>query len=285
MKRVIRYFLKGVLWQNRVVQFFLPVIDLVDYCLRAVNGLTKLPSYSVRVRSNVFDGQLGGRNFLTNGKRILEQLQRNTSISPASDVLEIGCGCGRTAYALTEYLESGSYTGMDIERVSLNDCMNSKYFSKMKNFKFDLLDVHNPEFNPNGKHDASVYKFPYADNSFDVIFLISVFTHMLSDDVENYIKEISRMLRPDGYAMISVFLMDQGTKFNHIDFKYHQKDHYYTHEELPEIAVGYYSDYFNQNFKLHGTSVDFTTVEGRWRTPDQLQFTGQFSQDFLVVRK
>ena len=108
---------------------------------------------------------------------------------------------------------------------------------------------------------------------------------MLSDDVENYIKEISRMLRPDGYAMISVFLMDQGTKFNHIDFKYHQKDHYYTHEELPEIAVGYYSDYFNQNFKLHGTSVDFTTVEGRWRTPDQLQFTGQFSQDFLVVRK
>ena len=51
--------------------------------------------------------------------------------------------------------------------------------------------------------------FPCADNSFDLVFLTSVFTHMFAGDVENYLSEISRVLKPGGKCLITWFLLDE----------------------------------------------------------------------------
>jgi SAM-dependent methyltransferase len=45
------------------------------------------------------------------------------------------------------------------------------------------------------------------DRQFDFIFLGSVFTHMLPDDVEQYLREISRLLAPGGVCVASYFLI------------------------------------------------------------------------------
>lgn len=67
-------------------------------------------------------------------------------------------------------------------------------------------------YNPHGLVPASAYRFPCRDQSFDFIFLASVFTHMLPDAVEHYLHEISRLLVPDGVCVASYFLLNHETR-------------------------------------------------------------------------
>ena len=55
---------------------------------------------------------------------------------------------------------------------------------------------------------AAPIQLPLADRAFDVIFLYSVFTHMLSPDVERYLSEIARLLAPGGKALFTVYAED-----------------------------------------------------------------------------
>ena len=41
----------------------------------------------------------------------------------------------------------------------------------------------------------------------DVAFLTSVFTHMLPEDVEHYLDELARVLKPGGRTLITWFLL------------------------------------------------------------------------------
>ena len=55
--------------------------------------------------------------------------------------------------------------------------------ARYPNFTFQNADIFNKWYNPGGAFAASEYRFPYDDESFDFIFLTSVFTHMLAPDV------------------------------------------------------------------------------------------------------
>jgi hypothetical protein len=46
--------------------------------------------------------------------------------------------------------------------------------------------------------------FPYSDAGFAFVCLISVFTHILSDAVQNYVRETGRVLKP-GAILLSAF--------------------------------------------------------------------------------
>jgi ubiquinone/menaquinone biosynthesis C-methylase UbiE len=52
---------------------------------------------------------------------------------------------------------------------------------------------------------AAQYPFPFADSSFDFVYLVSVFTHMLPADMEHYLSEISRVLKPAAKCAVSFF--------------------------------------------------------------------------------
>jgi SAM-dependent methyltransferase len=259
-------------------------IDPIDYLVRSMSGLSTLPRYSIRVRSNGVTKQFGGRQFATLGKLLADQLTTHASVNSQSRVLEIGCGCGRTAYALAATLDYGNFVGMDVEKVSLRSCQKSRVFSR-KGFRFDYLDVQNDEYNPAGKNEASTYIFSYDNRSFDAIFLVSVFTHMLTDDVEHYIDEISRMLRPGGTCMITAFLMDKGRESDILSFPLKSGEHYYFNEAMPEVAIGYSLGFLERNFTENGVTLSQEPLWGDWRgMPDVESATG-FSQDILFFRK
>lgn len=284
MRSFIKKFVKGVAWQNPVINLVLKFIDPVDSVLCKLNGNKGIPAYSIRVRSNGFNGQLGGKRFANNGEILKSLLQQHCEISPSSDILEIGCGCGRTAIALSNYLESGSFVGMDIEQTSLNACITNKTLQR-PNFTFDFLDVKNDEFNPHGKYEANEYRFPYEDSSFDTIFLVSVFTHMLTDDVTQYIDEISRLLKPDGTAFITTFLMDDGAQSSGLNFPFKEQEHFYSTEEMPEIAVGYLKSFYDSRFLKNGLIEKKSPIMGKWRNPNELNNIGDFSQDIVLYKK
>jgi len=65
-----------------------------------------------------------------------------------------------------------------------------------------------PTTTPGGQINPKKFVFPYADSSFDLVFLTSVFTHMLPEDVKRYMEEISRVLKSGGRSVVTYFLVN-----------------------------------------------------------------------------
>ncbi len=146
------------------------------------------------------------------------------------------------------------------------------------------MDVQNDEYNPAGTTRAALYRFPFGDESFDVIFLVSVFTHMRTADVRNYVREIARMLKPGGACMLTAFLMDHGTQTPAMSFPFVEEEHHFFNRELPEVAIGYHSHFLIDAFVAAGCRPGGMHW-GSWRkAPTVLTDTG-FPQDVLVFTK
>jgi SAM-dependent methyltransferase len=178
------------------------------------------------------------------GNKFLHYFIKYGNLKPHENVLDIGCGPGRNAYALTKYMTSGTYEGIDIVGPAIEFCKLT-FIPSHPNFNFHIADIYNKWYNPKGKLKASDYKFPFKNESFDFIFLTSVFTHMLPEDMENYFSEISRLLRKNGRCLITFFLIENlsldtvNDKLNILDFKYKYEGYYTTDKDNPEMAVGY----------------------------------------------
>ena len=113
-------------------------------------------------------------------------------------------------------------------------------------FKFHHADIYNKEYNPNGKQLASEYRFPFADTSFDFVFLTSVVTHMLPNDTAQYLKEtLAGSKQPGGRCLITWFLLnDESTKLiasqaSQIAFVHETDGCLVKNREIPELAVAY----------------------------------------------
>jgi SAM-dependent methyltransferase len=128
-------------------------------------------------------------------------------LKPSDDVLDIGCAAGRIAVPLFNYLQGGSYTGIDV--IASGVSWASKNITpRHPNFRFLHADIRNDRYNPKGTHRACEYRFPFADRSFDFVFLGSVFTHLLEDEAAHYLVEIARLLRPGGRLFGTWLLID-----------------------------------------------------------------------------
>ena len=131
-------------------------------------------------------------------------------LRPEHRVLDIGSGIGNLAISLVGYLHGG-YDGVEIHPEAVAWCQRA-ITPRHPSFRFHRADVASHAYNPRGRVPASAYRFPFRDQSFDFIFLASVFTHMLPDGVEHYLHEISRLLVPDGVCVASYFLLNDETR-------------------------------------------------------------------------
>lgn len=248
VRTIARGLIHGVSWKNPVVNTVVHAVDPVDSLVRRINGQHYLPPYSVRARSVGIRPDIGGKEFVQVGRAVCNLLKEHAALDPKSKTLEIGCGCGRNAFALANFLEDGNYTGMDIERVALEGAQKNEWLRK-KRFSFDLLDVRNDAYNPEGSYAAAEYVLPYRDRSFDVVFMVSVFTHMLTDEVNNYARQIARVLKPGGRCLFTAFLLDGRAQ---TEFPFHAEQHSYANESIPGIAVGYQLDYLRSICSANG---------------------------------
>jgi SAM-dependent methyltransferase len=87
---------------------------------------------------------------------------RNAFQSP---VLDVGCGVGRVARALLQFLDGGSYIGIDTCRSSIEWC--TAYYSDRDNFRFFHADVFSTVYNPNSSNTPDKYRFPIEGDSID----------------------------------------------------------------------------------------------------------------------
>jgi SAM-dependent methyltransferase len=123
-------------------------------------------------------------------------------------VFDFGCGCGRVARQLLQQdPRPRSYAGMDLHADMIAWC-NENLAPAAPGFSFHHHDVFHQYFNP-GEGKPRTLPFPAADASASLVIAHSVFTHILEEDAEHYLGEVSRVLRPGGVAMASFFLFDK----------------------------------------------------------------------------
>jgi len=197
------------------------------------------------------DGSHDLREFVTIGESTVAWLIEE-GLEPDDNVLEIGCGIGRMAVPLLRHLDTGSYVGIEIDPQKVEYC-RATVGKLAANFTFEHADVFNRYYNPEGRLRGREYVFPFEPESFDFVFLISVFTHMLPADMEHYLAQIASVMAP-GAVCISSFLLTptpMGPPMHRVSDVCEILD-----LEEPEHGVIYLEQYIKERFAESGLRID-----------------------------
>jgi len=139
------------------------------------------------------------------GTAHIRHYEKFMGLRPDMTLLEIGCGIGRDAMQLIDYLSpEGRYIGIDVTRDSVEWCRRN-IAARYRNFEFHHFDAQHELYNPLGSKTSLDFALPAEAGSVDRVFLGSVFTHLFEAEVVHYMKEIRRVLRPDGLAYATFF--------------------------------------------------------------------------------
>jgi SAM-dependent methyltransferase len=260
--------------------YFLPA-DLMERFLGQRDDM-------VPPKASIFTGTVD--EFRRSGEVLVDRLVRYAGLTSASRVVDIGCGMGRLAAALTRYLgPEGSYRGLDIVPAGIQWCQDN-ISRRHANFAFTLADVYNKEYLPTGRTPASQFRFPYEDDTADVVVLSSVFTHMLPADFESYVAEIARVLRSGGVCYATFSLVDAESRRTmrsgaaSLRFAPHFGPCWVVDPKVPELAVGYDEEYVRATYASHGLNARYDVHPGRWaRRQSTMQQTPEFNQDVVVA--
>jgi len=146
--------------------------------------------------------------FLDTATREAKRLQDLCSLDASSRVLDVGCGSGRLPIGLLNAVGSlDGYCGIDVYRPSIDWC--KRYIGRANpGARFIHIDVQNELYNKEGKQIDDSFRLPVDDGSFDVIYLCSVFSHMETNDVVNYLNEFNRLLSPKGCVSLTAYVED-----------------------------------------------------------------------------
>jgi SAM-dependent methyltransferase len=229
----------------------------------------------------------GRGDFLAVGREFVGHYKTLGGLKPEHSVLEVGCGMGRMAVALTEYLsQDARYEGLDIVPDGIRWCA-SRITPRHPKFRFTLADVRNDLYRKRSGQEPERYRFPYPDASFDFVTLGSVFTHMGPAAIRNYLSEIGRVLKPGGTCLITWYVLDEASlrliaeNRSRLAFRHHEGPLWSVDPKHPE----------------HDTAFEYAWIMDAYRdaglTPEPVIHFGYWSgrsewlsaQDIVVAHK
>ena len=151
------------------------------------------------------------RTFIAAGDAWLLRCVTLGGLVPDARVLELGCGYGRAARPLTDFLSAdGHYLGFDLDEAAIGWC--TERYAAYPNFAFQHADLANPLYRPSGTEQASEYLFPSDDGNVELVLAASVLTHLVTAELARYLRETARVLAPGGRALLALFLLDLGSR-------------------------------------------------------------------------
>ncbi len=156
-------------------------------------GIGNAPLPPAHLRARIGSSSSIG-SFLSIGQSACQTIEQTlahqgTSLAECRAVLDFGCGCGRTLLWLAQHPAAPALFGTDVDAAAIGWCRRHFAFA---------------EFHTNGFFPPS----RYDDEQFDLIYTISVFTHLEEKQQFAWLREFQRILQPGGMALISVLGRD-----------------------------------------------------------------------------
>ena len=155
---------------------------------RQAEGVTT-PIPPRRLRTRI--GSITPADYVANGRLVADRIAAATalagrSLDSFSAVLDFGCGTGRVLDHVAPRLAPGATVhGVDVDSESIAWAQ-----AQGRPVQFGVSGYTPP------------LDFPAA--SFDLVYAISVFTHLDREKEQAWLEELRRVLRPDGVAMLTV---------------------------------------------------------------------------------
>lgn len=232
--------------------------------------LRGLPPNYMRIRigagNRLFSNQI---MYLNGAKNFWYYMFAHGVVDTTSTVVDIGCGCGRYAHHMRDYVFkdetfSGRYIGIDIDQEMLEWCRT--HFDAER-FAFHH-STHQSKTYSNDSPGEKYYRVPMDDNSVDLVFSTSLYTHLLEDEIDNYTREAARILRPGGHMGMYVFSMDNpppsfGSRHT---FKHRMGAAYVESLACPEAAVAYDEAWLIESCRRAGfVDARIVTMKGEYQ--------------------
>lgn len=120
--------------------------------------------------------------FLRSGRAGYDAIAAHVDLGDVQSVLDFGCGCGR----VTRYFENfaGDVAGSDVSAPAVAWCRDNLPFGR---------------FEPNGLAPP----LAFDDERFDLVYALSVFTHLTADLQLAWRDELRRVLKPGGWLLVT----------------------------------------------------------------------------------
>jgi SAM-dependent methyltransferase len=163
-------------------------VDLRDQLYIKRTGFAQLPPAHLRYRvyrcAHV-------RVFLEIGKKSSEDMESalgkiDKDLGSFRHILDFGCGCGGTLIWFAKRRQSCNFYGTDTDADAISWCRD--------NLKFGSFSVNNP-----------LPPLEYPSEMFDLIYAISVFTHLNEDYQFHWLSELKRIAKPKGILISTVY--------------------------------------------------------------------------------
>jgi ubiquinone/menaquinone biosynthesis C-methylase UbiE len=150
-------------------------------------GFTSLPGASLRYRVH---GTPEIESFLRVGRQCYQDLEaalarHDRKLASFQNILDFGCGCGRTLLWLQPQAQTSQLYGTDIDSQAIAWCQHQLDFAT-----FSLNSAAPP--------------LSYSAEKFDLIYAISVFTHLDEAVQFLWLEELKRIVKPGGLLLLTV---------------------------------------------------------------------------------
>lgn len=184
--------IKPIYWVFNVYQYFkfqkdLSIANRRDQENNMMADGVPIPPAQLRHRVH---GSLDPKSFLDIGKTLTKDIKdlcafTGRDIFSFENILDFGCGSGRVLRNLHDAPSSCKLHGTDIDHELTDWCKNN---------------LPNVKMNTNGYNPP----LPYEDNTFDLIYCISVFTHLDEDYQNAWLAELKRIAKPGSTLILTV---------------------------------------------------------------------------------
>ncbi len=120
--------------------------------------------------------------FLRGGRAGYDAIATHVPLGEIQSVLDFGCGCGRVTRWWHDF--HGEVSGSDVSLPAIDWCRDNLPFARFE-------------------QNALAPPLVFADESFDLVYALSVFTHLTADLQLAWRDELQRVLRPGGLLLLT----------------------------------------------------------------------------------
>jgi SAM-dependent methyltransferase len=162
-------------------------VSLVDQVVIGLGGQKPVPPVELRWRVH---GNFDVPTFIQVGEQCARDitaaiLREGRRIEDFEEILDFGCGCGRILMPLRRLAPHARFFGSDIDPEAIEWCARNLHWGTF------AVNRYEPPL-------------PFAEDQFDLVCSISVFTHLRPESQFLWLEELQRVTRPGGIVLLTV---------------------------------------------------------------------------------